>query len=212
MFVMAHGAGAGMRHPFMESIAEALFAERIATTRFEFPYMAAGKKRIDARPVIEQTLRDAVEAARGDLPLFAGGKSFGGRMSSHLDLDVRGLIFLGFPLHPANKPATERGKHLAGVRVPMLFLQGTRDALCDLRRLRPLLRKLPRATLHVVRGADHGFAVRKQDRRDVIAELATAIRRFCVENSESSGAASASGATPSNLLRELLPVSPHGSR
>ncbi len=194
MFVMAHGAGAGMRHSFMEAMAEALYREGIATTRFEFPYMAAGKKRIDARPVIEQTLRDAVEASRGDLPLFAGGKSFGGRMSSHLDLDVRGLIFLGFPLHPANKPATERGKHLAGVRVPMLFLQGTRDALCDLRRLRPLLRKLPRATLHVVKGADHGFSVPKKERRDVFAELAAAIRQFCVDDTKPSRTAAASGA------------------
>ena len=172
-FVFAHGAGAGMRHPFMESLARALFDERIATTRYEFPYMAAGKKRIDPRPVIEQTIRDVVDRARDDLPLFAGGKSFGGRMTSHVELEaVRGLIFVGFPLHPANKPSTDRGKHLPDIPTPMLFLQGSRDALCDLRRLRPLLKKIPNATLRVFKGADHGF------RGVPVAELARVVAEF----------------------------------
>lgn len=168
-----------MRHSFMEAMAEALFEQHIATTRFEFPYMAEGRKRIDARPVIEATIRNVVARARDELPLFAGGKSFGGRMTSHLDLDVRGLIFLGFPLHPAGKPSTERAKHLPEVKVPMLFLQGTRDALADLRRLRPVLKKLPNATLHVIKGADHSFKVPKRPAVDVIAELARAIAAFC---------------------------------
>lgn len=180
-FVMAHGAGAGMRHPFMQAMADALYQERIATTRFEFPYMAEGRKRIDARAILERTIFEAVDSARDKLPLFAGGKSMGGRITSHLQLDVRGLIFLGFPLHPANKPSTDRAKHLTTVAAPMLFLQGTRDALCDLRRLRPVLRRLPDATLHVVKAADHSFAVPKRSGRTIeaiLAELATTIARF----------------------------------
>jgi uncharacterized protein len=178
MFVMAHGAGAGMRHAFMAAMADALYREGVATTRYEFPYMREGRKRIDARPIIEATIRDAVDRVRGDLPLYAGGKSFGGRMTSHLDLDVRGMIFVGFPLHPANKPGTERAQHLSTVRVPMLFLQGTRDALCDLRRLRPVLRKLPNAQLHTIKGADHAFKVPRRPAAEVIGELARTIAQF----------------------------------
>lgn len=183
-FVMAHGAGAGMRHPFMQAMADALYRERIATTRFEFPYMAEGRKRIDARAVLERTILEAVDSARDALPLFAGGKSMGGRITSHLQLNVRGLVFLGFPLHPANQPSTDRAKHLTTVAVPMLFLQGTRDALCELKRLRPIVRRLPNATLHTVKAADHSFAVLKRSGRsteDILVELATTISRFVAQ-------------------------------
>lgn len=183
-FVFAHGAGAGMRHPFMESVARALFDQRIATTRFEFPYMAAGKKRIDPRSVIEQTIREVLDRARDDLPLFAGGKSFGGRMTSHVDPDVRGLVFLGFPLHPANKASTDRGKYLTTIKTPMLFLQGSKDALCELRRLRPLLKKVPNATLHVFKGADHGF--RGVSPRDLVRACADFITARLAERRSAS--------------------------
>jgi len=181
---LAHGAGAGMRHAFMEAVAAALARQRVATLRFEFPYASAGSRRPDPRPVLIETVAAAgAEAQRiaGDLPLLAGGKSMGGRMTSQAAAEgrlagARGIVFLGFPLHPAGKPATARADHLAGVAQPMLFLQGTRDALADLKLLRPICERLgPRALLHVIDGADHGFHVPKRSGRsdaDVIEELA----------------------------------------
>ena len=163
LYVLAHGAGAGMRHPFMEAFSGKLAAQGVATLRYEFPYMAAGSRRIDPKPVLYARVREAVERGRAEgLPLFAGGKSFGGRMTSEAEaaqpLGVRGIAFAGFPLHPARKPATTRADHLGGVRVPMLFVQGTRDALADLALLKPIVAALPLATLHVVEGADHSLA------------------------------------------------------
>jgi predicted alpha/beta-hydrolase family hydrolase len=158
-----------MRHPFMAGVAQALAEHAIATLRWEFPYMAAGKRRVDPAPAAEAAVREvwrAVAARFRGLPRFAGGKSFGGRMTSRahaaeLLADLRGLVFLGFPLHPAGKPATERAEHLAQAAGPMLFVQGSRDALAELSLLRPVVRALgPRATLHVVDGADHGFSPR----------------------------------------------------
>jgi predicted alpha/beta-hydrolase family hydrolase len=183
MLALAHGAGAGMRHPFLEKLTAALGAEGIATLRYEFPYMEEGKRRIDPAPVLEARVRQAVEAARAHgLPLFAGGKSMGGRMTSQADsrepLGVRGIAFIGFPLHPAREPGTKRAEHLASVSVPMLFLQGTRDELASLDLLRPIVEKLPRATLHVIEGADHSFHVLKKSGRsdeEVLAELARSI-------------------------------------
>jgi predicted alpha/beta-hydrolase family hydrolase len=185
-FVFAHGAGAGMRHAFMTALSAALAARRIATARYEFPYMARGERRIDPANVLQQCVRDAVaEAAASSLPLFAGGKSMGGRMTSQADaespLPVGGLIFAGFPLHPAKAPATKRAGHLAQVRKPMLFLQGTRDELADLSLLEPIVRSLPTAELHVVDGADHAFHVLKRSGRtdaQVLDELADAVRAF----------------------------------
>jgi len=181
LYVLAHGAGAGMRHPFLDALADALANERVATLRYEFPYMEQGKRRIDPAPALHARVREAVEAAAKErLPLFAGGKSMGGRMTSEAQAlqrlpEVRGLAFVGFPLHPANKPDTSRAAHLRDVRVPMLFLQGTRDDLADLALLRPILEDLRDAALHVVEGADHSFHVPKRSGRtdaEVIAELA----------------------------------------
>ena len=160
-----------MRHAFLEAIAGTLARLRVATLRFEFPYAAAGGRRPDPKPVLLETVCAAVaEAGRlaSGLPLFAGGKSMGGRMTSQAAADgrlegVRGIVFLGFPLHPAGKPGSERADHLAQVHQPMLFLQGTRAALADLALLEPICEKLgPRARLHRVEGADHGFHVLKR--------------------------------------------------
>jgi predicted alpha/beta-hydrolase family hydrolase len=187
LLVLAHGAGAGMRHAFLEAVAGALARRRVGTLRFEFPYQAAGGRRPDPRPVLVEAVCEAVtEGARvaADLPLLAGGKSMGGRMASHAAAEgridaARGLVFLGFPLHPAGRPGVERAAHLARVPQPMLFLQGTRDALADLALLRPICEKLgARARLHVIEDADHGFHVRKRSGRsdaDVIDELAAEI-------------------------------------
>ncbi len=184
LYVLAHGAGAGMRHAFMNDIAEALAEQGIATLRYQFPYVETGGGRPDSPAVAEATVRAAVAAARSaapDLPLVAGGKSYGGRMTSnamaHAPLDgVRGIVFLGFPLHPPKRPGVSRAEHLGRVEVPMLFLQGTRDELATLDLLTPLVADLgSRATLHIVEGADHGFAVLKRSGRshaDVLAELA----------------------------------------
>lgn len=167
-YVLAHGAGAGMAHPFMEAVAKGLAERDIATLRYQFPYMERGSKRPDTPKLAQATVRAAVaEAARRlpDIPLFAGGKSFGGRMTSQAQAaepmpGVRGLIFLGFPLHPAGKPSDERAAHLADVKVPMLFLQGSRDDLAQLDLLRPLVKRLGRrATLQVFEDADHSFHV-----------------------------------------------------
>ena len=166
--VLAHGAGAGMRHPFMAGVAASLARRGIACLRSQFPSMERGVRRPDAPAVAHATVRAAVTTASLRLPglrLFAGGKSFGGRMTSQAQAaaplpGVRGLVFLGFPLHPAGKPDDARAAHLTEVRVPMLFLQGTRDALADLALLQPVLARLgPRATLHRLDGADHSFHV-----------------------------------------------------
>lgn len=174
LYVLGHGAGAGMHHAFMAAVAEGLARSGVATLRYAFPYTEAGRKRPDPAPVLMKTVRSAVaEAARlaPDLPLFAGGKSMGGRMTSNAAAreplpGVRGLIFLGFPLHAPGKDSPERGVHLAEVGLPMLFLQGTRDRLADLDLLRPLLDGLvPPPALHVIEGADHGFHVPKRSGR-----------------------------------------------
>jgi predicted alpha/beta-hydrolase family hydrolase len=167
-WVFAHGAGAGMDHAFMAAAAGGLAERRIATLRFQFPFMEQGSRRPDPPALAQATVRAAVqEAAKRlpELPLFAGGKSYGGRMSSQAQAaapleGVRGIVFAGFPLHPAGKPSTERASHLSQVTVPMLFLQGTRDALADLELVRETTAKLAsRATLHVLEGADHAFHV-----------------------------------------------------
>ena len=166
--VLAHGAGAGMTHAFMAATAEGLATRGIATLRYQFPYMQRGSRRPDTPRVAHAAVRAAAAEAATRLPgvpLFAGGKSFGGRMTSQAQAaaplpDVRGLVFLGFPLHPAGKPADERAAHLAEVAEPMLFLQGTRDELADLALLRPVIDRLgARATLATFADADHSFHV-----------------------------------------------------
>jgi predicted alpha/beta-hydrolase family hydrolase len=167
-YLFAHGAGAGMTHPFMATVAQELAERGIATLRYQFPYMEQGAKRPDPPALAHATVRAAAaEAARRvpELPLFAGGKSFGGRMTSQAQAaaplpGVRGLVFLGFPLHPTKRPSDERGKHLFDVRLPMLFLQGTRDALADRTLLEALVQRLgERASLHLTADADHSFHV-----------------------------------------------------
>jgi uncharacterized protein len=167
-YVFAHGAGAGMTHPFMETFAAGLGDRGIASLRYQFPYMEKGSRRPDPPAVAHATVRAAVaEAGRScpGLPLIAGGKSFGGRMTSQAQAiaplaGVRGLAFLGFPLHPAGKPSSDRAKHLAEVRVPMLFMQGTRDTLAEVTQIEPVVTSLgPSASLHLVRDADHSFHV-----------------------------------------------------
>ncbi len=166
--LLAHGAGAGMRHAFLANIASELRTLDIATLRYQFPYMERGSKRTDAPALCHATVRAAVtEAARlvPDLPLFAGGKSFGGRMTSQAQAltplpGVRGLVFFGFPLHPPKKPSDTRAEHLFNVTIPMLFLQGSRDELADLSLLEPVIRKLgAHATLQLFEHADHSFHV-----------------------------------------------------
>ncbi|MEO7743872.1 MAG: alpha/beta family hydrolase [Usitatibacter sp.] len=182
-YVFAHGAGAGMGHAFMAAAA-AGFAERgIATLRYQFPYMEAGSKRPDTPKVAHAAVRAAVaEAARRipDAALFAGGKSFGGRMTSQAQAaeplhGVQGLVFAGFPLHPAGKPSIERAAHLTQVEIPMLFLQGTRDDLAQLDLLRPVVDALgARATLETFDQADHSFHVPARTGRkdpEVLAQL-----------------------------------------
>ena len=176
MLVLAHGAGAGMRHPFMQALAEALADAQIATLRYEFPYMAAGKRRPDRPEIAQAAVRAAWQStSRSKLPRFAGGKSFGGRMTSGAHAaqplpGLRGLVFVGFPLHPPERPGIERAEHLARAAGPMLFVQGTRDDFAQLPLLEPVIAGLgPRATLHRIDGADHGLARRER-------EVAAAIR------------------------------------
>jgi len=177
-----------MRHPFMEAMAERLAHFGIATMRYEFPYMEKGARRPDPQGLLTSTVREALNAARRmecDLPILAGGKSMGGRMTSLAAAEeplpgVRGLVFLGFPLHAAGRPSVDRSAHLSRVSVPMLFLQGTRDDLADLQLLEPVCHGLgqQRVRLHVVDGADHSFHVPKRSGRsdtEVIDELARTI-------------------------------------
>jgi len=181
--VLAHGAGAGMTHKHMAATADGLEALGVATLRYNFPYMEKGGSRVDPPPVAHATVRAAVaEAGRraAGLPLFAGGRSFGGRMTSQAQAlealpGVRGLVFFAFPLHPAGKPSVDRAPHLSDVKVPMLFLQGTNDALADLTLLKGVVSTLgDRATLELIDAADHSFHVpAKTGRKDpeVLAEL-----------------------------------------
>jgi predicted alpha/beta-hydrolase family hydrolase len=168
LYSFAHGAGAGMMHKSMASNAEGLAERGIATLRYQFPYMEKGSKRVDPPKVAHAAVRAAAaEAAKiaPDLPLFAGGRSFGGRMTSQAQADeplpgVRGLVFIGFPLHPAGKPGIERAEHLGRIRIPMLFVSGERDSLAELDLLKPVVAGLgSRATLHLVRDADHSLKV-----------------------------------------------------
>src|ERR1700682_4756519 len=184
LLVLAHGAGAGMTHSFLEKLAHELADAGVASFRYQFPYMEQRRRVPDSPPVAMATVARAVRAAAkaaGGLPLLAGGKSFGGRMTSQaasqqLLEGVHGLVFFGFPLHPPNKPGIKRAEHLAKVQVPMLFLQGTRDTLADLKLLRPICAELgKRATLHITETADHSFHVLKSSGRtdaDVLRELA----------------------------------------
>jgi predicted alpha/beta-hydrolase family hydrolase len=184
MLVLAHGAGAGMRHRFMEALTDGLVQEGLSVFRYNFPYMEQGRKRPDHAPKLLKTVQSAVATAAGEaggLPLLAGGKSMGGRMTSQVaatgDIGaVGGLVFFGFPLHAPGKPGTERAAHLADVTQPMLFLQGPRDTLARLELITEVVEPLrPRATLHVVAGADHGFHVLKRSGRtdeEVLDELA----------------------------------------
>ena len=167
-FVFAHGAGAGMTHSYMEAVAAGLAARGVATLRYQFPYMEKGSRRPDPPAVAQATVRAAVEMAARVLPgvpLIAGGKSFGGRMTSQAEAKsalpgVCGLAFFGFPLHAAGQPSKERAAHLADIKIPMLFLQGTRDKLAEVDLLKPVIASLgAHATLHLVEGADHSFHV-----------------------------------------------------
>jgi len=196
LYLFAHGAGAGMSHRAMESNAQGLAVRGIATLRYQFPYMEKGGKRVDPPKVAHAAVRAAADEAAKlapDLPLFAGGRSFGGRMTSQTQADsplpgVRGLAFLGFPLHLAGKPGTERAAHLAKVHVPMLFVSGSRDALAELELLRPVVAGLASgATLHLVDQADHSFKVAAKSGRtpaEAEAEALDALAQWMVRNIE----------------------------
>ena len=186
-YVLAHGAGAGMNHPFMAAVAAELATRDIATLRYQFPYMERGAKRPDLPQLAQATVRAAVAAALVLLPnhpLVAGGKSFGGRMTSQAQATtplegVCGLAFLGFPLHPAGRPSQERGAHLSDVQIPMLFLQGARDNLATRDQLEPLCKKLGRrATLNLFADADHSFHVPAQSGRKDAQVLGEMIDAF----------------------------------
>jgi uncharacterized protein len=195
-YVLAHGAGAGMAHPFMVAIANGLAERGIATLRYQFPYMEQGSKRPDAPKLAHATVRAAVLEASSlvpDLALFAGGKSFGGRMTSQAQAaaplpGVRGLVFLGFPLHPVGRPSDERGKHLFNVQVPMLFLQGSRDDFANLQLIEPLCQQLGRrAILKLFQDADHSFHVPARTGRkdaEVRAELMDALADWIRQKAE----------------------------
>jgi predicted alpha/beta-hydrolase family hydrolase len=185
--VLAHGAGAGMRHASMQAIADAFERRGIATLRFDFPYMAAGRSRVDSPAVATQAIAEACASAgeRTKLPVWLGGHSFGGRMASHAvverNVPAAGLIFCSFPLHMPGKPATKRAEHLPKIRQPMLFLSGTRDELAERALLEPLVESLPNATLHWLDTADHGYRVLKRSRArsdSVFDEMAEAARGF----------------------------------
>lgn len=190
LYVLAHGAGAGMRHHFLAQAADVFAGRGIATFRYEFPYMQAGKSRPDSPGVAEAAVRKAVAAAAHaapGFPLFAGGKSFGGRMTSQAQAHeplpgVRGLVFLGFPLHAPGRPSTTRAEHLASVDVPMLFLQGTRDEFAQIDLLQEIVGKLgERATLHLIEEGDHSFKVPKRTGKtesDVMNELAETVKQW----------------------------------
>ena len=178
---LAHGAGAGMNHSFMVALAKALAASGVASLRFNFPFIEQKKRRPDLPAVAHKTVEAAINDIKKSypkLPLYLSGKSFGGRMSSqflaaHPDVAVKGLIFFGFPLHPAGKPSTDRAEHLKEIKVPMLFLQGTKDELATLELIEQVSSSLKRATLIKLEGADHAFKAGKQDLIPVLANHAT---------------------------------------
>lgn len=181
--VLAHGAGAGMNHPFMVALSIELAAMNIGTLRFNFPFTEQKKKRPDVPAVAHKTIEAAIQKAKElfpSIPIYAGGKSFGGRMSSQYlakqeTKDVRGVVFVGFPLHPPGKPSVERAEHLKDVRVPMLFLQGTRDELAKWDLIAEVTSTLPLAKLVKFEGADHSFKVPKQN---ILPALALSIKEF----------------------------------
>lgn len=188
LYVFAHGAGADMHHHFMQDLSQHLYDVGVATLRFNFPYMDKQSKRPDPPAVAEGQVKKAIEHAKtiaGGIPIIAGGKSFGGRMTSQLlakkpDDDVKGIVFVGFPLHQPGKPSTERATHLLNVRQPMLFLQGTRDSLANLEMIKEVVGGLPAAKLHIVDTADHSFNVLKKAGKShdqVLSELAGVILR-----------------------------------
>ena len=184
LLALSHGAGAGMAHPFLEKLASELAEVAVATLRYQFPYMEEGRRVPDKSEVLLATVAAAVERAAEtapESPLLAGGKSMGGRMTSQAAAQgllgpVKGLVFFGFPLHPPNRPGTKRAEHLAKVKAPMLFLQGTRDTLADLALLRPICEQLgSRATLHIIQEGDHSFHVLKKAAKtdaEIMKELA----------------------------------------
>jgi uncharacterized protein len=192
LLVLAHGAGAGMNHPFLEKLAADLGAVQVATFRYQFPYMEQRRRVPDSPQVLTSAVRAAVRAASEtapDLPILAGGKSMGGRMTSQASAEdppqlrnVLGLVFFGFPLHPPGRPGTKRAEHLAHVKIPMLFLQGTRDQFADLNLLRPICVDLgPRATLHEIATGDHSFRVLKSSGMtdaQVMHELAQSVQTW----------------------------------
>lgn len=190
-FIFAHGAGAGMKHAFMEKVSVALAEVNIGVLRYNFPYAEKNYKRPDPAPILLEAVSSACKVAREyvkNVPLFAGGKSMGGRMSSmaasdNMLSDLRGIIFFGFPLHAPGKPSDSRAEHLFSVKVPMLFLQGSRDKLADLKLLHPVITQLKdNATLHVIEGADHSFQMLKSAGRtneEVITELAKKAKEWC---------------------------------
>jgi predicted alpha/beta-hydrolase family hydrolase len=187
IYVLAHGAGAGMRHPFLEAISDELACDSVATFRYQFPYMEASRRRPDPPHLLEATVRSAVKTVEDrveDLPIVAGGKSMGGRMTSMAAASeqlpgVRGLVFLGFPLHPPGKPGEERARHLFDIDLPMLFLQGTRDTFARPDLLAPVTQRLgDLASVHYVEGGDHSFKVPKRSGRaesEVLRGLASTI-------------------------------------
>ncbi len=190
LLVLGHGAGAGMRHEFMELLARELATNQVATFRYQFPYMEQGRRAPNPQPISLKTVRSAVAAAREiapGLPVFAGGKSYGGRMTSTAAsieplAGVQGIVFFGFPLHAPGKPSNHRAEHLQAVNLPMLFLQGSRDKLADLELLEPVCEKLgKRGTLHIIAEADHSFKAPKRTGRtqaQVVAELAQVVSRW----------------------------------
>lgn len=190
LLVLAHGAGAGMNHPFMTKLSERLAERNFAVFRYQFPYFEKGKRSPDPPNILTATVRSAAETASNKLkglPVYAGGKSLGGRMTSTAASKealpgVRGVIFFGFPLHAPGRPSSDRAEHLFNVNVPMLFLQGTRDKLADLNLLKPVIKKLEdKAKLHIIEGADHSFHVLKSSGRtdeQVIEELAESSREW----------------------------------
>lgn len=191
MLVLAHGAGAGMTHRNMQALADAFGRQGVATLRFDFPFIEAGRKRVDSRAVATASIGEACAEAsrRASLPLWLGGHSFGGRMASHAVIDrglePRGLIFCSFPLHAAGKPGTDRAAHLAAIRLPMLFLSGTRDALAERALLEPLVSALESAELHWLDTANHGYRVLKRSRGStevVFDEMARVARGFIARN------------------------------